>query len=110
VTSASKSRPKKGWAGKGLVGKPPPLTHTQLNVAILRVNIKVPGESFTGAQRFAFARFSLAIKHLTKDTGHRTRKSGTWKCRCRKENEEKHVYDGMARLKSNMMAIFMLFC
>lgn len=25
-----------------------------LNVAILRVNIKVPGESFTGAQRLAF--------------------------------------------------------
>lgn len=30
------------------------LPRVALNVAVLRVNIKVPGESFTGAQRFGF--------------------------------------------------------
>lgn len=69
-----------------------PRSHTQLNVAILRVNIKVPGESFTGAQRFAFVRFSLAIKHLAKGHGTQDTERGTRNAErgngCRKENEE----------------------
>lgn len=40
-------------AVKGGEGGQIALPRVALNVAILRVNIKVPGESFTGAQRLA---------------------------------------------------------
>lgn len=54
-----------------------------LNVAILRVNIKVPGESFTGAQR-------LALLAGNKEQQKREKKAS------RKEEENKERERGLA--------------
>lgn len=67
-----------------------------LNVAILRVNIKVPGESFTGAQRLAFLAGNKEQEKRGKKGRRRSRKKAGRQEKSSKENRGRSKGGGRA--------------
>lgn len=71
-----------------------------LNVAILRVNIKVPGESFTGAQRLAFLAGNKAQEKREKKESRKEEKK-----RIKREGERVAGGEGVADAGLAFMAL-----